>query len=70
MTYRPCADECDADYERVRLTPETTFSIDGTAVKFEAFQKEFAIARGSDDGYALLSVEVKTRTVTNIDISR
>lgn len=70
MTYRPCADECQVDYERARLTPETTYSVDGAAVEFEDFQKEFAIARTSKDGYALLSVDVKTKTVTSIDISR
>ena len=70
MTYRPCAGECDADYERALLTPNTVYSVKGKVVKFVDFQNEFAKARSSSDGYALLSVEVKTKTVTSIDISR
>ncbi len=70
MTYRPCADECEEDYERARLTPETTFSISGKAVKFEDFQQEFAIVKNIEDSYALLSVDTKSKTVTSIDIAR
>ena len=70
MTYRPCSDECDLEFERARLTPETTFSIEGKAVKFVDFQQEYAVAKTTEDGYALLSVDTKTKTVTSIDIAR
>ncbi len=70
MTYKPCADECDADYERARLSPETRFTVRGAAVKFEEFQEEFALARNDKDGYALLSVDTTTKVVTSIDIAR
>lgn len=70
MTYKPCDDSCDADYERALLTPETTYSVSGEAVRFEDFQKAFAQAKASDSSYALLSVELKTRTIKSIDIER
>lgn len=70
MTYKPCDDTCDADYERALLTPETTYSVSGKAVRFEDFQKAFAETKVSDSGYALLSVELKTRTIKSIDIER
>ncbi len=70
MTYKPCADECDAEYERAQLSPETKFSVGGKAVKFEDFQEEFALARNDKDGYALLSVDITTKVVTSIDIAR
>ncbi len=70
MSYKPCADECDMDYKRARLTAETTFSIAGKTVKFEDFAAEFSIVRNIKSSYALLSVDTKTRTVTSIDIAR
>lgn len=70
MTYRPCADECDIDYDRARLTPETVYSIDGKTVRFEDFQSEFAVIKGTKSSYALLSVDVNNKTVTSINIAR
>lgn len=70
MTYRPCPGECKRDYERARLTENTTFSVEGKAVKFEDFQKHFDSIKRGEDSYALVSVEVKTKTVTSIDIAR
>lgn len=70
MSYKPCADECDTDFKRARLTAETTFYIAGRAVRFEDFVTEFAVVRNIKDSYALLSVDTKTRIVTSIDIAR
>ena len=70
MTYRPCADECDADYERARLTPETVYSVDGNKVKFDDFQLQFAAIKGTKSSYALLSVDMNNKTVSSIDIAR
>ncbi len=70
MTYKPCADECENDYERARLTPETTYMVAGKAVKFADFQEEYAIAKSAENSYALLSVDIKSKTVTSINIAR
>lgn len=70
MTYKPCANECDAQYERARVTAETRFSISGSAVKFSDFQVEFASLKNAKDSYALLSVDTKTKTVMSLDIAR
>ena len=70
MTYRPCADECDIDYERARLTASTTFTVEGRQVKFDEFTKVFNNIKKRESSYALVSVETKSRTVTSIDIAR
>ena len=70
MTYRPCADDCDLDYERARLTPTTVFTVEGKAVKFEDFQIVYATIKNAESSYALLSVETETNTVVSIDIAR
>lgn len=69
MTYKPCAGECEMDFERARLTPDTRFSVAGEAVKFAEFQTRFATIRSAKDSYALLSVDTTTKTVTSIDIA-
>jgi len=70
MTFKPCAGDCDEDFERARLTAETVFSIAGKAVKFEDFATEFAVVKNIKSSYALVSVDKRTKTVTSIDIAR
>lgn len=70
VSFRPCDGECDAEYERVRLTETTTFVVDGETVKFEAFRNAFAVIKGNKDSYGLISYDTKTKTVTSIDIAR
>ena len=70
MTFRPCADECDEDHERVRVTPETQFSIDGSRVKWEDFRKHFPSIRQSDSSYALVSYETDTNVLVSLEVSR
>ena len=68
MTYRPCAGECEVEYERARLTETTSFVVNGAAVKWEDFRVDFTTMRSADDSYALVSVDLKTNTVTSIRI--
>lgn len=68
MTFKPCADSCDEDYERARLTGDTQFVVNGRGVRFEDFQKSFALIKTNKDGYALVSVDTKTKTVVSIQI--
>ena len=70
MTYRPCAGDCEAEYERARLTESTSFFVNGQTVKWEDFRAGFtSIRSGSDDdSYALVSVDLRTNTVTSIRI--
>lgn len=67
FVFKPCADECDKDYERLTLNSATQYRVSGNAVKFEEFRKRFALI--GRDGYALVSYDTKTRIVTSIDIS-
>ncbi len=68
VTYRPCAGECEAEYERARLTDATSFVVNGQAVRWEDFRVDFTTIKADDDSYALVSVDVKTNTVTSIRI--
>jgi hypothetical protein len=68
MTFKPCADDCDEEYKRARLTANTTFSVNGRGVSFSDFGKDFAAIRVSKDGYALVSVDTQTNTIVSIHI--
>ena len=68
MTFRPCAEECDEEYERARITDSTRYTVNGRGVTFEDFRKDFAVIKGNDDSYALVSVDTKTKTVVSIQI--
>lgn len=70
MTYRACSGECDEEYERARLTENTSFSVAGKAVKFDDFRQVFAEIKNLKDSYALVSVDTKLGTVTNINLAR
>lgn len=68
VSFRPCAGECDAEHQRARLTQDTLFYVDGRALKYPDFRQQYAVIRSSQDGYALISVDTKTRTITSIRI--
>ncbi len=68
MTFRPCAGDCEQEYERARLTETTSFVVNGVAVKWEDFRVDFTSMRSADDSYALVSVDLRTNTVTSIEI--
>ena len=70
MTFRPCDSACDEDYIRVRLTAGTTFKVNGKALEFADFRREFATIKRSQSSYALVTYETKTNTVTSIQIAR
>ena len=70
MSFRPCGKGCEKEYERARITEGTRFAVDGKAVNFEDFRNAFAVIRGTDDSYALVSYDTKTKTVTSIDVAR
>lgn len=67
LFFKPCADVCDKDFERLTLAPTTLYRVNGSAVKFEDFRKSFALV--GRDGYALVSYDTKTKMVTSIEIS-
>ncbi len=69
VTFRPCDDECDEEYERARLTESTRFVVNGESRRFAEFQQDFAIVKTAEDGYALVSVDTKSRTITSIEIT-
>ena len=70
VTFQPCVGECDKDHKRARLTANTSFVVDGRAVKFDEFRRNHAAMRRSEDSYGLVSYETETITVTKIEISR
>ena len=70
VTYRGCSDECDKKYERARLTESTSFTVAGKAVKFEDFRQFYLEIKNLENSYALVSVDLKLGTVTNIELAR
>lgn len=68
VTFRSCDDGCNEEYSRARLTADTRFSVDGRTVKFDDFRKDFAMIKQRKRSYALLSVDVQTKTITSIQI--
>ena len=70
MTFRPCDGVCDEDYIRVRLSADTRFTVNGKAVRFAEFRREFATIKSSPESYALVTYETQTNTVTSIQIAR
>ncbi len=69
MTYRGCSEECDKEYDRARLTAATTFTVNGQNVKFSEFRLSYAQVSNSHDHFALVSVDLKAGTVTNIRLA-
>lgn len=70
MTFRPCDGDCDEDYIRVRLSAGTKFTVNGKAVKYADFRREFATIKRNQESYALVTYETQTNTVTSIEIAR
>ncbi len=69
VTFRACADDCrDVEYQRARLTEETRFVVSGSRVRFADFQQGFAAIKNNRTAYALISVDLSTRTITEIHI--
>lgn len=68
LMFRPCDSECEEKFISVRLTPETTFVVSGQAVDFLGFRQAFFNLRRSDDGYALVSYDTKSKTVTSVQL--
>ncbi|MDJ0712273.1 MAG: hypothetical protein QNJ14_17930 [Woeseiaceae bacterium] len=70
VTFRPCDGDCDADYIRVRLSADTRFTVNGKALRFADFRREFATIKRNAESYALVTYETQTNTVTSIQIAR
>lgn len=68
VSFRPCAGDCEAEHQRARLTAETRFYVNDTAVKYPDFRQHYGVIRGSKDGYALISVDTQTQTIESIRI--
>ena len=70
MTFRPCDGECDKEHVRVRITPQSNFSVDGSGVKWEDFRKTFPAVRQSENGYALVSYDTKNNVLISLEVSK
>ena len=69
LAFKPCTGRCDADYISVRLTADTRFVVQGKAVDFSEFRRDFYNRRHSSDGYALVSYDTEKNTVTSVEIT-
>lgn len=68
LMFRPCDTACDAKFIAVRLTPETRYSVNGQAMSFTDFRREFFNRRRGGDDYALVSYDTETSTATSVFI--
>ncbi|MDH4049291.1 MAG: hypothetical protein OEW68_14935 [Gammaproteobacteria bacterium] len=69
LLFKPCAGTCSANFVSARLTPETRFAINGAAVEFDDFRKQFLNIRPGTDTYALVSYDTRSNTVTSVQIA-
>ncbi len=70
MTFQPCAEQCDKDHERVQLTVNSRFSLDGKKIQFEDFRREFLTLSRSEDGYALVRYDTRTKQLVELIVTR
>ena len=70
MTFQPCAEKCDRQHERVQLTVNTRFSMDGQKKTYEDFRREFLSMRNSEEGYALVRYDTKTKHLVELIVLR
>lgn len=70
MTFRPCDGDCDKDHVRIRITPDSEFSVDGSGVKWEDFREMFPAVRQSDSGYALVSYDTRNKVLISLEVSQ
>ena len=70
VSYRPCAEKCDEKFERARLTSDTSFIVQGKAVKYEDFKAAHADFKNFAESGAFISVDVARITVTSIELAR
>ena len=68
LSFKKCPPPCDDEYVVARLTPSTIYTVDGTAMDFAAFRREFYRLRGSRDAYTLIAYDTETDTVTRVNI--
>lgn len=66
LTFKPCAEACDAKFISVRLTPETQFVFRGQQLTFADFRRQFYGLQRSSHDYTLVSYDTDKRTVTSV----
>lgn len=69
VTFQPCADACDAPFDRVSLSAGTVYTLNGQAVRFDDFRKQFTLLKGDADAYALVVYNVESKVVLEIAFS-
>lgn len=69
LSFKPCAGECE-EVVRVRLTPETTFVLNGKALEFSVFRTEFYKLQRRSEDYALVSYDTRNNTVTSVRVGK
>ena len=66
LSFKLCAD-CETMV--ARLTPMTTYSLNGDALDFADFRRKMNNRRKRSDGYALVLIDTKTNTVRSIEVT-
>ena len=66
LSFRTCS-ECDL--VTARLTPATSFTINGARMEFEDFRKAFLVLRARGNGYVLVSIDTESKTVKSLQVA-
>lgn len=69
VTFQPCDETCDAPRIRVTLTAGTRYTLNGKAVTFDDFRKQFTLRKGEADGYGLVTYNVESKVVLGMVFS-
>ena len=66
LSFRAC-DECDL--VTARLTPTTAYTVNGERMEFADFRKALLVMRSRGEGYALISIDTQSKTVTSLQVA-
>ncbi|MDZ7644011.1 MAG: hypothetical protein U5K76_07210 [Woeseiaceae bacterium] len=69
LMFKPCSDTCDAAYQSARLTPDTSYEVNGERLDFIGFRNAFNNLQRGEDHYALVSYDAESNTVTSVQIA-
>jgi len=67
LMFKPCAGECEETI-RARLTAKTSYVLNGVAMEFIDFRREFYNLRHGSEDYALVSYNTQKNTVTSVRV--
>lgn len=69
LNFKPCSEKCSEDYVSVRLTPATSYQVNGAATDFLGFRQAYFNLARDKDHYALVRYDVKSTAAVSVHIT-